>query len=57
VTCMFRLARKLDAQHGPTCFFGCVPREVCLHGVMGIKCGLQDENLGGVGHGCFVRIV
>jgi len=54
---MFRLARKLDAQHGPTCFFGCVPREVCLHGVMGIECGLQDENLGGVGHGCFVRIV
>jgi hypothetical protein len=36
----FRLARELDAQHGPTWFFGFVPREVCLHSVVGIKCAL-----------------
>ena len=51
---MFRLAHELGAQHGPTCFFGFVPREVCLRGVVGIKCGLQMENLGAVGYGYFV---
>jgi hypothetical protein len=56
---MFRLERKLNAQHGPTCFDGFVPREVCLYGVVGInlKRGLQEENLGGLEHGCFVRLV
>jgi hypothetical protein len=53
---MFHLAPMLGTQHGPTCFLCFARREVCLHGVVSIKCGLQ-ENLGAVGRGCFVRIV
>ena len=54
---MFHLARKLSAQHGPSCSFGFVPSEVCLHGVVSIECGLQAESLGAVRHRCFVRIL
>jgi hypothetical protein len=43
---MIRLADKLGAQHGPTCFSGFIRHGVCLHGVMGIEHGLQMENLG-----------
>jgi hypothetical protein len=54
---MIRLAHKLGARHGPTCFFGFVPHGVCLRGVVCIERGLQMENLGAVRHGCFVCIV
>jgi hypothetical protein len=54
---MFHLERKLSAQHRPSCFFSLLLREVCLHGVVSIECGLQAETLGGVEYRCFVRFV
>jgi hypothetical protein len=47
----------LGTQHGLACLFCFVLRKVGLHSIMGIKCGLQAQDLSIVRCGCFVCIV
>lgn len=52
---VFCLAREFGAQHGPTCLFRFMSREVSLSGCLSVEGRLQTQNLGAVGCGCFLR--